>query len=133
MEIAKHLYNNNNNQFLKIAQLNYLVFVETKTRNKLTQHKLSLIISAFNGDNFAFAAPEMYIPMKKMVKQIDDDSFDEEKLAFKNKLGYYSQWFTKEQILELLHSDAEPIPINVSVNNNNKTHTLGHIFSNRSL
>ena len=89
------------------------------------------LISAFNGDNFAFAAPKMYHPMKEMVKQIDEDSFDEEKLAFRNQLGYYSQWFTKNQLNNYLDSEAEPIPITVSVNN--KVHTLGHIFTDRQL
>ena len=89
------------------------------------------LISAFNGDNFAFVAPKMYFPMKKMVKQIDEDSFDVEKLAFKNKLGFYSQWFTKMQLLELLHTDTKPIPINISLNN--KVHTFGHVFSNRNV
>lgn len=94
------------------------------------KHGLALV-SAFNGDNFAFTAPRLYGPMKKMVKQIDEDSFDEEKLAFKNKLGYYSQWFTKNQLLELLHSDVKPIPINMPLNNN--IYTFGHIFSNRKV
>ena len=87
------------------------------------------LISAFNGDNFTFAAPKMYVPMKKMIKQIDGDSFDEKKLAFKNNLGYYSQWFTKNQLLELLHSNVKPIPILVSLNNH--AYTFGHVFSNR--
>ncbi|MDH3793733.1 MAG: class I SAM-dependent methyltransferase [Nitrosopumilus sp.] len=90
-----------------------------------------VLISAFNGDNFSFIAPKMYVPMKKMIKQIDDDSFDEGKLAFKNKLGYYSQWFTKNQLLDLLHSNVTPIPIDVSLNK--RVHTFGHIFSNRSV
>lgn len=90
------------------------------------------LVSAFNGDDFAFVAPKMYTPMKKMVKKIDSDSFDEEKIAFRNSLGYYSQWFTKNQMLELLHSDAKPIPINVSLSNEKqRNHTLGHIFSDR--
>jgi ubiquinone/menaquinone biosynthesis C-methylase UbiE len=88
------------------------------------------LISAFNGDDFSFAAPKMYVPMEKMIKQIDGDSFDEEKLAFKNTLGYYSQWFTKNQLLDLLRSNVTPIPINVSLNEH--VHTFGHIFSNRS-
>jgi len=89
------------------------------------------LISAFNGDDFVFSAPKMYVPMKKMVKQIDDDSFDEKQLAFKNKLGYYSQWFTKNQLLKLLHSNTKPIPIEISLNN--QMHTFGHIFSNRNV
>ena len=69
--------------------------------------------------------------MKNMVKQIDEDSFDEKKLAFQNNLGYFSQWFTKNQVLELLRSDAKPIPINVSQNND--THTFGHVFPSRNI
>ena len=90
-----------------------------------------VLISAFNGDDFSFAAPKMYVPMKKMIKQIDEDSFDEEKLAFKNKLGYYSQWFTKNQMLDLLRSNVTPIPIDVSLNKH--VHTFGHIFLNRNV
>ena len=89
------------------------------------------LVSAFNGDDFAFAAPKIYHPMKSMVKRIDDDSFDEKVLAFKNSLGYYSQWFTKNQLKDLLDSEAEPIPIKVSINN--KTHILGHVFADRQL
>ena len=89
------------------------------------------LISAFNGDDFAFAAPQIYNPMKNMVKKIDEDSFDEQKLAFRNSLGYYSQWFTKNQIKDLLKSHTEPIPIKVNVNN--KTQTLGHVFVDRQL
>ncbi|NND86938.1 MAG: class I SAM-dependent methyltransferase [Nitrosopumilus sp.] len=89
------------------------------------------LISAFNGDNFAFAAPQIYHPMKNMVKRIDDDSFDEEKLAFKNSLGYYSQWFKKNQLKKFLKSEVEPIPIKVSINE--KTHVLGHVFVDREL
>ena len=73
----------------------------------------------------------MYVPMKEMVQQIDDDSFDEEKLAFRNGLGYYSRWFTKEQMLHLLHSSAKPVPINVVVDK--CAHTFGHVFSNRTV
>ena len=87
------------------------------------------LVSAFNGDDFTFVATRMYVPMREMVKQIDGDSFDEEKLAFKNRLGYYSQWFTQNQILQLLRSDTEPVPI-IAVLDGNE-HAFGHIFSNR--
>ena len=87
------------------------------------------LISAFNGNNFSFVAPKIYHPMKKMVKRIDDDSFDEEKVAFRNSLGYYSQWFTKNQINEFLGSTVEPIPISVEVEGSSKT--MGHVFTNR--
>ena len=89
------------------------------------------LVSAFNGDDFAFAAPQIYHPMKNMVKQIDDDSFDVDKLAFRNSLGYYSQWFKKTQLQKFLKSDEDPIPINVQINN--LTHTLGHVFVDRIL
>ncbi len=89
------------------------------------------LISAFNGDDFAFAAPQIYNPMKSMVKRIDEDSFDEQKLAFRNSLGYYSQWFTKNQIKDLLKSTADPIPIQVPINN--KAQILGHVFVDRVL
>ena len=88
-----------------------------------------VIISTFNGDDFGFAAPKLYIPMKKMVKQIDDDSFDENNRVFQNKLGYRSQWFTKEEMSILLKSKVRPFPIDVSVNG--KSHTLGNVFVNR--
>lgn len=89
------------------------------------------LISAFNGDDFSFVAPKIYCPMKKMVKRIDDDSFDEQKVAFKNSLGYYSQWFTKNQINEFLDSSVEPVPITVNIEGNSKT--MGHVFTNREI
>ena len=90
-----------------------------------------VIVSAFNGDDFANAAPKMYYPMKEMVKQVEKDSFDEKRLAFRNSLGYYSQWFKKNQLNLLLDSNVEPIPINVFINN--KLFPLGHIFTNRQI
>jgi len=68
------------------------------------------LIPAFNWDDFAFAAPRIYRPMKSTVRRIDDDSFDGQRLAFRNSLGYHSQWFTRDQIRELLHPDVAPIP-----------------------
>lgn len=87
------------------------------------------IISAFNGDDFGFASPRLYIPMKEMVKQINEDSFDEKNLVFKNSLGYRSQWFTKKELKELLKTNTESIPIDVLIDD--KSHTLGHVFVNR--
>ena len=98
---------------------------------KLAGEEGLALVSAFNGDDFAYAAPKMYHPMKGMVKQIDEDSFDEKMLAFRNRLGYYSQWFTKSQLNQFLDSETDPLPINVSVNNT--VHTLGHVFTNRQL
>ena len=89
------------------------------------------LVSAFNGDDFVFAAPQIYHPMKSMVKQINDDSFDVDKLAFKNNLGYYSQWFKKNQLQKFLKSKEIPIPIKVSIND--QRHTLGHVFVDRML
>ena len=89
------------------------------------------LVSAFNGDDFEFAAPKMYHPMKEMVKQIDENSFDEKRLAFRNRLGYYSQWFTKNQVNNFLDSKTIPIPINVS--HEKKYHIFGHIFTDRPL
>ena len=90
-----------------------------------------VLISAFNGDDFAFVAPKIYNPMKRMVKKIDEDSFDEEKLAFRNSLGYYSQWFTKKQLKDMLNSDIEPVPIKVSIDN--QAYSFGHVFVDRQL
>ena len=87
------------------------------------------LVSAFNGDDFTFASPQIYHPMKSMVKQIDADSFDEEKLAFRNSLGYYSQWFKKTQLQKFLKSQVDPIPIEVFVEN--APHILGHVFVDR--
>ena len=89
------------------------------------------LISAFNGDDFAFASPQIYRPMESMVKQIDSDSFDEEKLAFRNSLGYYSQWFKKTQLQKFLKSEVAPIPIKVPVDST--PHVLGHVFVDRSV
>ena len=87
------------------------------------------LLSAFNGDDFAFASPQIYHPMKSMVKQIDADSFDEEKMAFRNSLGYYSQWFKKTQLQQFLKSEVEPIPIEVQIDDDPRI--LGHVFVDR--
>ena len=112
-----------------IPETKRVEFFENMTR--IAGKDGAVLISAFNGDDFAFIAPKLYNPMKKMVKQIDKDSFDEKRLAFRNKLGYYSQWFKKNQVLELLQSKSTPIPINTFLNN--RWHTFGHIFQNRSI
>lgn len=98
---------------------------------KLAGDDGAVLISAFNGDDFAFVAPKIYTPMKNMVKKIDDDSFDEEKLAFRNSLGYYSQWFKKTQVSDLLHSSVTPIGIDLSIDG--QTRTFGNIYSNRNI
>ena len=51
-----------------------------------------------NGDNFSFVAPKLYNSMIPMIRQIDDDSFDESNRLFQNSLGFHSQWFTKNEV-----------------------------------
>ena len=94
---------------------------------KIVGKKGLIIISIFNGDNFEFTAPVLYLPMKQMIKQIDEDSFDRENKLFKNSLGYKSQWFTKNQITKFLESSLEPTPI--SVNIQKEEHVLGYVFT----
>lgn len=90
-----------------------------------------VIIEAFNGDNFEFVAPTLYIPMKKMIKEIDDNSFDNENKVFQNHLGYRSQWFMQDEIKNLLNIDSEPFSIRVNIDG--KMCILGNIFLNREL
>ena len=132
------LFENDDSVKILLCMYNTLGVIPENKRSQFFESMIRIagsdgmvLISAFNGDDFKFIAPKLYKPMKKMIKQIDEDSFDEKRLAFKNKLGYYSQWFTKNQILELLQSTSTPIPINISLNN--KRHTFGHIFSNRNI
>ena len=87
------------------------------------------ILTAFNGDNFGFVAPKMYHPMLPMIRTIDDDSFDEKNRVFQNSLGFRSQWFTKPQLQSFLHSDVEPLPINVRLDG--KSFTFGNVFLSR--
>jgi len=89
------------------------------------------IIAAFNGDNFGFVAPRLYHPMLPMIKQIDEDSFDEENRIFKNSLGFHSQWFTQDELKSSLHSDVAPIPIDIEVDG--KSYTFGNVFLNKKL
>ena len=89
------------------------------------------ILTAFNGDNFGFVAPKLYAPMLPMIKQIDEDSFDEENRVFHNSLGFRSQWFTKNQLKSFLHTDVEPIPIKVEMDGD--SHTLGNVYVNKDL
>ena len=90
-----------------------------------------VIIEGFNGDDFEFVAPKLYIPMKKMIKEIDKNSFDKENRVFQNHLGHHSQWFLQNEIKTLLNTDIEPIPITVDLNG--KPCILGNIFLNRNL
>ena len=123
---------------ISMCLYNTIGVIPSEKRKQFFQNMLNLagdkglaIISAFNGDNFSFVAPKIYTPMKNMVTRIDKDSFDETLLAFKNSLGYYSQWFTKKQIQELLNSRLPPIPINVPYEGQERT--FGHVFVNRPI
>ena len=66
--------------------------------------------------------------MLPMIKQIDDDSFDETNRVFHNSIGFRSQWFTKNEIKSMLDTYLEPIPIDVTIDN--KYFTFGNVFVN---
>ena len=89
------------------------------------------VLTAFNGDEFDFIAPKLYNPMMPMIKQIDENSFDVENRVFQNGLGFRSQWFTKNELKSMLHSDIEPIPINITIND--ALHTFGNVFIDRNI
>ena len=90
-----------------------------------------VIITAFNGDDFGFVAPKIYHPMLPMIRKIDDNSFDVENRVFQNSLGFHSQWFTKNELKSILHSDVEPIPIDIELND--QIHTFGNVFIDRKI
>ena len=89
------------------------------------------IITTFNGDDFAFVAPKMYHPMLPMIKQIDDNSFDEKNRIFQNNLGFRSQWFKQNESKSLLRTDVDPIPIDVTIDG--EIHTFGNVFVDRKI
>ena len=89
------------------------------------------ILTAFNGDNFGFVAPKLYNPMIPMIKQIDQDSFDETNRVFQNGLGFRSQWFTKNELKLMLDTNVEPIPINVTINDT--SYIFGNVFVDRNI
>ena len=89
------------------------------------------ILTAFNGDDFGFVAPKMYQPMMPMIRQIDDNSFDEKNKIFQNNLGFRSQWFTKNELKYLLHTEVDPIPIDVKIDD--KLHTFGNVYLDRKI
>ena len=89
------------------------------------------VITAFNGDDFGFVAPKLYNPMMPMIKQIDQDSFDEKNRVFQNGLGFRSQWFTKNELKIMLDTNLEPIPINIVIND--VPHTFGNVFVDRNI
>jgi len=89
------------------------------------------IITAFNGDNFGFVAPKMYNAMMPMIKQIDNNSFDEQNRIFQNNLGFRSQWFTQTELKSLLRTEIDPIPIDVKIDE--KLYTFGNVFVDRKI
>ena len=89
------------------------------------------ILTAFNGDNFGFVAPKMYHPMMPMIKQIDDNSFDEKNRIFQNNLGFRSQWFKNNELKSLLRTEVDPIPIDVKIDD--KLHTFGNVYLDRKI
>ena len=105
------------------------MFVDNMTR--IAGDNGLAIITAFNGDSFGFVAPRLYHAMLPMIRQIDDDSFDEKNRVFQNGLGFRSQWFTKNEIKSLLRTDVEPMPIDVHVDG--KPYTFGNVFLDRRI
>lgn len=98
---------------------------------KIAEEDGVAIITAFNGDDFGFVAPRIYNPMMPMIRQIEKNSFDEKNRVFQNSLGFRSQWFTKAQLKSILHSDIEPIPIEVMIDD--KSCIFGNVFVNRKI
>ena len=88
-----------------------------------------VVLTMFNGDDFGFVAPKLYRSMIPMIKQIDNDSFDEQNRVFHNSLGFRSQWFTKNEIKFMLNSNTEPIPIDVMIDDT--SYTFGNVFLDR--
>lgn len=105
------------------------LFVENMIR--IAGNNGLVVITVFNGDDFSFVAPRLYNPMLPMIKQIDEDSFDEENRIFQNRLGFHSQWFTQNELKSLLHSNVEAIPIDVEIDG--KPYTFGNVFLNKKL
>ncbi|MDC0042022.1 class I SAM-dependent methyltransferase [Candidatus Nitrosopelagicus sp.] len=98
---------------------------------KIAGKKGLTILTAFNGDDFGFVAPKLYNPMMPMIKQIDQNSFDETNRVFQNDIGFRSQWFTKNELKSMLDTNVEPIPINVTINDT--LHTFGNVFIDRNI
>lgn len=90
-----------------------------------------VVLTMFNGNDFGFVAPKLYHSMIPMIKQIDDDSFDEENRVFHNSLGFRSQWFTKNEIKSMLNTNIDPNPIDVVVDD--KCFTFGNVFVDRNI
>ena len=66
-----------------------------------------------------------------MIRQIDENSFDEKNKIFQNSLGFRSQWFTKNELKSIINSNIEPIPINVKVDG--VSYIFGNVFVDRKI
>ena len=90
-----------------------------------------VVLTMFNGDDFGFVAPKLYQSMIQMIKQIDDDSFDEENRVFRNSLGFRSQWFTQNEIKSILNTTIDPNPIDIVVDG--ECFTFGNVYVDRNI
>ena len=89
------------------------------------------IVPVFNKDEYSLIKP-----MEEIIqggRAIHTNSFyvelDGKNRVFQNGLGFRSQWFTKDELKSILHSNVEPIPIEVTTNDT--THTFGNVFVDR--
>ena len=131
-------YFNLNETNIVICSYNTLGVIPFDKRQKFVDNMKTIagekglvILTTFNGDNFSFVAPKLYNSMMPMIRQIDDDSFDEKNRLFQNSLGFHSQWFTKNEIKSMLNSDVEPISIDVTIND--VSYTFGNVFVDRAI
>ena len=134
--LSKYFTSNDTN--IVMCSYNTLGVVSFDQRQKFVDNMKSIagenglvVLTMFNGDNFDFVAPKLYNSMMPMIKQIDDDSFDEKNRVFHNSLGFRSQWFTKNELKLMLDSNVDPTPIDVTING--KSHTFGNVFVNRKV
>ena len=131
-------YFNLNETHIVICSYNTLGVIPFDKRQKFIDNMKTIagkkgltILTTFNGDNFSFVAPKLYNSMMPMIRQIDDDSFDEKNRLFHNSLGFHSQWFTKNELKSMLNSDVEPISIDVKINH--VSYTFGNVFVDRTI
>jgi len=131
-------YFNLNETNIVICSYNTLGVIPFDKRQKFVDNMKTIagekglvILTTFNGDNFSFVAPKLYNSMMPMIRQIDDDSFDEKNRLFQNSLGFHSQWFTKNELKSMLNSDVDPISIDVTIND--ASYTFGNVFVDRAI
>ena len=129
-------YFNLNETNIVICSYNTLGVIPFDKRQKFIDNMKTIagekglvILTSFNGDNFSFVAPKLYNSMMPMIRQIDDDSFDDKNRLFQNSLGFHSQWFTKNELKSMLNSDVDPISIDVIIND--LSYTFGNVFVDR--